>query len=178
MKHLNSGGLFMPFFLFFRVTFLLCVIIGFSTSFSGCVTHHQVLRYETPLIYAKHYIPGIEPEESPAKIVVRVVGKGVEPSDGTPIEKKLMAERAAVIDGYRQLTERLAGMIIDSRSSVGNNSLSLDQVMIEANAYLRGAQVSTITYQAGFATADIKLYLEPRESRFYIKGNQRNAIFN
>jgi len=150
-----------------------------TTLFSGCTTTpYQVLRYETPLAYANHLIPGIEPEEAPSKIVIRVVGRGVEPADGTPIEKKLMAERAAVIDGYRQLAERLAGMIIESRSSVGNNSLSLDQVMIEANAYLRGAQISTITYQAGFATADVKLYLEPRESRYYIKSNLRNVIHN
>lgn len=137
----------------------------------GCVTHHQVLRYETPRVYADHFIPGIEPEEAPAKIMIRVQGRGIEPMEGTPIEKKLMAERAAVIDGYRQLTERLAGMIIEARSSVGNHAVTMDQVMVEANAYLRGAQISTITYQAGFAVADIKLYLEPRESRFFTRGS-------
>lgn len=140
-----------------------------SLSFLGCTTHHQVLRYEVPLVYSNRLIPGIEPEEAVEKVVVRVLGKGVEPSRGTPIEKKLMAERAAVLDGYRQLAERLAGMIIESRSGSKNNALSMDQVMVEASAYLRGAQVSAISYQAGFATADIRLYLEPRENHFVMR---------
>ena len=148
------------------------VIIGFvfsSILFQGCATHHQVLRYEAPLVYSNRLIPGIEPEEAAEKIVVRVLGKGVEPSRGTPIEKKILAERAAVMDGYRQLAERLAGMIIESRSGSKNNALTIDQVMVEASAYLRGAQVSAISYQAGFATADIRLYLEPRENRFVMR---------
>ena len=56
----------------------------------------------------------------------------------------------------------------DLANPVGNNSLSLDKVMIQANAYLRGALVSMVNYQAGFATADIKLYIEPRETRFFM----------
>lgn len=145
--------------------FLVTALLS-SIGFTGCTTHHQVLRYEVPLIYSNRLIPGIEPEEALDKVVVRVLGKGIEPAKGTPIEKKLMAERAAVLDGYRQLAERLAGMIIETRSGTKNNGLTVDQVMTEASAYLRGAQISTISYQAGFATADIRLYLEPRENRF------------
>ncbi len=161
-------------------TFLLLIIFTWTAlGLPGCIaTRHQVLRYESPVNYASNYIPGIEPEEASRKIMIRVVGKGIEPIDGTPIQKKLMAERAAVIDGYRQLAERLAGMIIETESRVGNNSLSMDRVMIEANAYLRGAQVSMINYQAGFATADIKLYIEPRESRFYWGATRTGFIQN
>lgn len=158
-------------------TLIFCLMIFFT--FSGCIsTRHQVLRYESPVTYSNNLIPGIEPEEAARKIMIRVVGKGIEPLDGTPIQKKLMAERAAVIDGYRQLAERLAGMIIESESRVGNNSLSMDKVMIEANAYLRGAQVSMVNYQAGFATADIKLYIEPRESRFYSGASRTGFLKN
>ncbi len=158
--------------------FCLAILAPLFFGFAGCTSRHQILRYESPLTYANNFIPGIEPEEASRKIMIRVVGKGIEPMEGTPIQKKLMAERAAVIDGYRQLAERLAGMIIESESRVGNNSLSLDKVMIEANAYLRGAQVSTVNYQAGFATADIKLYLEPRESRFYWGIGRRGFVQN
>ena len=148
--------------------FSIIVLLWILGAFPGCVaTSNQVLRYETPLISYNNFIPGIEPEESARKIVIRVVGKGIEPPDGSPVQKKLMAERAAVVDGYRQLAERLAGMIIESESSVGRSSLSMDKVMMKANAYLRGAQIGAINYQAGYATADVKLYLEPRESRFY-----------
>lgn len=155
--------------------FAICMFLCLS----GCMTtSHQVLRYQSPLNYANNYIPGIEPEEAPVKIMIHVVGKGVEPSEGTPIQKKLMAERAAVIDGYRQLAERIAGIIIETESRVGNNSLSMDKVMIQANAYLRGAQVSTINYQAGFATADVKLYFQPRESKFYNGPTRTGLIKN
>ncbi len=110
----------------------------------------------------ENFIAGIEPEEATRKIMVIVKGKGIEPATGTPLQKRLMAERAAVIDGYRKLAERLAGILINAHSESGENTVSMDQVMIETNAYLRGAQTSGMLFQNGYATVNVKVYIEPR----------------
>ena len=134
---------------------------------SACVSNHQVLKYECPVNGGDNIIPGIEPEESARKIMVTVRGKGIEPEEGTPMQKKFMAERAAVLDGYRNLAERLAGIVIDAQTSAGKNTLSQDEVMIQTRAFMRGAQVGPVVYKNGFAVVDLKLYIAPRQNMFF-----------
>lgn len=148
----------------------LCMVVGLImtiTGISACVSNHQVLKYECPINSGENIIPGIEPEESVRKIMITVRGKGIEPEDGTPMQKKFMAERAAVLDGYRNLAERLAGIIIDAQTSAGKNTLSQDEVMIQTRAFMRGAQVGAVTYKNGFAVVDLKIYIVPRQNMFF-----------
>jgi hypothetical protein len=147
--------------------FSLIVSLFVITAVSGCTSSHQVLEYSAAINTPDNLIPGIEPEESARKILIAVKGIGLEPENGTIVQKKFMAERAAVIDGYRKLAERLAGIIVRAETKAGKNTISVDEVLIETNAYLRGAQVSGIKTQNGFAVADVKVYLEPRQTRFY-----------
>ncbi len=144
----------------------LVLIVFCPAILTGCSTGHQILKYESSISSSENIIPGIEPEESARKIMIVVRGKGIEPENGTPMQKKFMAERAAVLDAYRKLSERLAGLIINAQTHAGKNRLSLDEVIIETRAYLRGAQVGTVTYQNGFATVDVKIYIKPRQSMF------------
>lgn len=141
------------------VSFILFVL-------SACSTNYQILKYQGSVSSSEHIIPGIEPEESARKIMIVVKGKGIEPEEGTPMQKKFMAERAAVLDGYRKLSERLAGMIVNAQTHSGKNTLSMDEIYTETRSYLRGAQVGTVTYQDGFAIVDVKLYIAPRQSIF------------
>lgn len=159
MKAANRGKIFSA------AIMVMCILSGFL----GCSTGHQVLKYECGVNSAENIIPGIEPEESARKILILVRGKGIEPETGTPMQKKFLAERAAVLDGYRKLSERLAGMVINTQTQSGKNALSLDEVMVETRAYLQGAQIGRVTYQDGFATVDVKLYIKPRESKFFSK---------
>ncbi len=152
-KHVGVFGLILSLFIVMEI--------------SGCTSSHQVLEYSAVINAPDNLIPGIEPEESSRKILIAVKGIGLEPENGTAVQKKFMAERAAVIDGYRKLAERLAGIIVRAETKAGKNTISADEVLIETNAYLRGAQVSGITAQEGFAAADVKVYVEPRQMRFY-----------
>ncbi len=148
--------------------FILIILPVFAVS---CTSGHQILKYQSSITGAENIIPGIEPEESSRKILVLVRGKGVEPESGTLMQKKFMAERAAVLDGYRKLSERLAGMYIDAQTRMGRNSLSMDEVVIETRSYLRGAQTGAVSYHDGFATVDVKVYIEPRQNMFYTMKN-------
>jgi hypothetical protein len=99
--------------------------------------------------------------------MITVYRKGIEPEEGTPMQKKFMAERAAVLDGYQNLAERLGGVIIDAHTRAGKSTLTQDEVMIEIRAFMRGAQVGPVTYKNGFAIVDMKLYIAPRQNMFF-----------
>lgn len=134
----------------------------------GCSSGHEILKYENPIQTSQQQlVPGLEPQEAGEKIAVDVIGQGIEPETGSPQQKKLMAERAAVIDGYRKLSERIAGTILNAYTASGRNNISVDQVMTETNSYLRGAQVAFIGHEDGIASARVKVYISPREYKFY-----------
>ncbi|MDY0132700.1 MAG: hypothetical protein RBR53_08530 [Desulforegulaceae bacterium] len=146
--------------------------IFISIFFLGCATDHHVLKEYQFVRMHDNLIAGIEPEEAVTKILITEIGKGVAPQNGTPMEQKYMAERAAVLDGYRRLSERLAGLIIQANSEAGNGSLDKDQIVVVAKSYMRGANVEEVTYQEGLATAEIKLYIKPRKEVYY------NSLFS
>ncbi len=148
--------------------------VGFGMiCLTGCTSMHQILKYESPVNRAENIVPGIEPEESDLKIMILVRGKGIEPEEGSPMQKKFLAERAAILDGYRQLSERLAGILVNGQTYAGKNALSMDEVMVETRSFMRGAQVGAVVYHEGFATVDVKVYITPRQSMFL---NRRNYM--
>lgn len=144
------------------------VLVSVLLLAAGCSTGHEVIKYESRTNNsALHLIPGLEPEEASRKILISVRGQGIEPETGSPQQRKLMAERAAVIDAYRKISERVAGMIINAYSATGQNNISVDQITSETNAYLRGAQVNFVSFKDGVASATVKVYMAPREFKFY-----------
>jgi hypothetical protein len=143
------------------------IILIFIFFIAGCATNHHVLKEYQFVRMHENLIAGIEPEESNSKILITETGKGIAPENGTPMEQKYMAERAAVLDGYRKLTERLAGLIVQANSESGNGTLAQDEIKVVANAYMRGANVEEVIYQGGVARAEVKVYIKPREEVYY-----------
>jgi hypothetical protein len=103
-----------------------------------------------------------------------VEGKGVEPNNGSPQQKQLMANRAAIVDAYRNLSERIAGLVVDSHTRQGEFQVSEDYIMSETNSYLRGAKVVTIVNQDGVTTATVKILL-PKERFLWYEANLRES---
>ncbi len=71
-----------------------------------------------------------------------VIGKGLEPEDAlTKGEAVLMAERAAVADGYRQLAEKLRGVYVDAYMRAGRGTVDFDLINTQTQSWLRGAEI-------------------------------------
>jgi hypothetical protein len=149
---------------FCLATAVLMLLFG---AISGCANSYQTFNYRNQAQSDAHLIPGLEPEESTNKIMITVQGKGFEPANGSPAQRQMLAERAAVIDGYRKLAERLTGVMIRGYTKDARSSLSSDEISAETSAYLRGAQVSNVVYQQGMAQVDVTVYIEPRKNRFH-----------
>ena len=85
--------------------------------------------------------------ENKQKIVTfYVTGKGLEPENAlTKGEAVLMAERAAVADGYRKLVEKLRGVYVDAFMQAGRGTVDHELIRTHTQSWLRGTEVVEIT---------------------------------
>ena len=73
---------------------------------------------------------------------VTVVGTGIAPPTAvTPVQARMLARRAAVVDAYRQLAESIKGVNVDAETTVENMMVTSDTVVTKVNACIKGAVV-------------------------------------
>jgi hypothetical protein len=70
---------------------------------------------------------------------VKVTGTGAPPASGSEAQKRLMARRAAIADGYRQLAEIINGVQVDSETTVRNMVTEQDEIRLKVSALVRAA---------------------------------------
>ena len=74
-----------------------------------------------------------------------VVGKGLEPEHAlTKGEAKLMAERAAIADGYRKMVEKIRGVYVEAFMKAGYGKVNEDLVSTRTQSWLRGVEVTEV----------------------------------
>ncbi len=88
-----------------------------------------------------------------------VTGKGLEPENAlTKGEAVLMAERAAVADGYRQLVEKVRGVYVDAFMKAGRGTVNHDAIQVHTQSWLRGTEIMEITEgEYGITQAKLRL---------------------
>jgi hypothetical protein len=88
--------------------------------------------------------PGAEVDEHKV-VTFFVIGKGLEPENArSKGEAVLMAERAAVADGYRQLVEKIRGVYVDAFMRAGRGTVDYDTIQVHTQSWLRGTEVMEI----------------------------------
>ena len=93
---------------------------------------------------------------------IQVTGTGVYPDNPnfSIAQKRKMAERAATVDGYRKLLEQIAGVIVDSETTMQNYIVENDTVKTKVNGIVRGAkQVEIRHFDEGSAEVDLQITL-------------------
>ncbi len=121
-----------------------------------------------------------EKNESPIPVVsgdihrgttIFVTGKGIADKDDIDTTKGyLLAERAAIVDGYRLLSEKLAGILLNASSKNENYNLSSDTIMAQTQSYVRGAEIVNIIHQGnGIVEVQMKLQLPSDLSKILAK---------
>jgi hypothetical protein len=93
--------------------------------------------------------------------IVRVTGSGAPPDRGSAAHKRLMAERAATADAYRQLAEAIHGVRVDAETLVRDYMTESDVIRTKVSGLIKGAQkVNTRYLSDGSMEVDmvVKLY--------------------
>ena len=107
------------------------------------------------------HVLGLDQSVGPAQKTVTfdVVGKGLEPENAlTKGEAVLMAERAAVADGYRQFTEKVSGVYVDAYMKSGFGTVNHEMVTTKTQSWLRGVEIKElITGKHGICEAHMQL---------------------
>lgn len=92
-------------------------------------------------------------------ITFYVVGKGLEPENAlTKGEAVLMAERAAVADGYRQLAEKVSGVYVEAFMKAGRGAVNHEEIQIQTQSWLRGTEIMEFSQaEYGITSARMRL---------------------
>ena len=118
-------------------------------TFMGCSAGTMRAANPTPdnLVAPGPVILESEQANTNRVVTFTVTGKGLEPETAlTKGQAVLMAERAAVTDGYRQFVEKLRGVYVDALSQVGYGMVDQDYVNTCTRAMLRGVEVKEIIH--------------------------------
>lgn len=92
-------------------------------------------------------------------VTFEVTGKGLIPETAINTgQGRLMAERAAINDGYRQLVEKIRGVYVDAYSQTTNGIIDYDVIRTKTQSWLRGVQVLEVK-EAGYSIFNAKLQL-------------------
>jgi hypothetical protein len=121
-----------------KIIALLLVLLAAGFVFSGCSASGKV----TASAPGKVLGPPDGSANRQRAVTFFVIGKGLEPENAlTKGEAVLMAERAAVADGYRQLAEKLRGVYIDAFMRAGRGTVDYDLIRTQTQSWLRGTEI-------------------------------------
>jgi hypothetical protein len=110
--------------------------------FSGCSYTPAANRVSAPGQVLESSVSG---EDTQKVVTFMVIGKGLEPENTTTIgEAKLLAERAAIADGYRQFVEKIRGVYVDASMKSGFGSINHDEINTKTQSWLRGVEIIEI----------------------------------
>ncbi len=92
---------------------------------------------------------------------LKVTGKGAPPKEvETKSQAKLMAERAARLDAYRNLLEIVRGTKVDAKTKIEDFETQYDIIKTNLHAYLKGARVVDIRHLPdGIVEVDVEYNL-------------------
>ncbi len=94
------------------------------------------------------------------ELVITVVGQGVAPSVTTsPAQAYALAKRAAMIDGYKLIAEKVRGVNIDGQDTVKNLMLVSSTTRASVEALVRGANIINTTFKEGLCEVEMEVVL-------------------
>ncbi|WP_051957742.1 hypothetical protein [Desulfobacter vibrioformis] len=103
-------------------------------------------RAYAPNTAGRSVIEESKPLDNDRVVVFKVTGKGMAPETAVRRgEAMILGERAAVLDGYRLLLEKLRGALIDTYSKRTGVDVTMDTISSHARSYLKGVEILETT---------------------------------
>jgi len=133
--------------------------------FSGVIVAISLLAVLLIMLLTGCYVVPVQPTPEPkaewVPIKITAKGGGVPPPTAiNQAQARLMAERAAKLDAYRNLLEQAYGVIIHSNTSVRDFVTQSDTIRARVEAYIKGAKVIDTRYLSdGSVEVEMELVL-------------------
>ena len=104
------------------------------------------------------------PNLTPSNIIeLQVTGTGVAPQNSiSPAQSTALAKRAAMIDAYKLLGEKMYGVKLNGQDTVENMAITSSTVKSKVQALVRGADVVNVDCKAGLCQVTMELKLDGR----------------
>ncbi len=98
--------------------------------------------------------------KSDHELVITVTGQGVAPSvTASPAQAYALAKRAAMVDGYRLIAERVKGVQVEGQDSIKNMMLMQSTTRTSVEALVRGANITNTTFKEGLCEVEMEISL-------------------
>jgi len=150
--------------------FLVSSLVIGGLIFTGCA--HEASNAPKKIVTPKQNIsqtPGLI-----HKYIIRIEanGIGVAPASSiSPAQSTAMARRAAIIDGYKALTEKLYGIKVNGRETVKDMILKDSTLRTRIAGIIRGATIEDETYKNGMYRVVMSLKLNLKKWNRYLRHN-------
>ncbi|MDU7693634.1 MAG: LPP20 family lipoprotein [Helicobacter sp.] len=106
-------------------------------------------------------------------IELSAVGMGVAPeSTISPSQALALAKRAAIVDAYRQLGEKMYGIRINAQDTVRDAILQNSTVKTKVQALIRNAEITETVYKDGLCQVSMELKLDGKIWYRALSGNR------
>ena len=139
-------------------------LLACTLLFTGCTKQPEcppppaALKTPPPKPIVKADAP-ILAQRQPLRITV--VGQGVAPCTGScsPEQALVLAKRAAIIDGYRLIAEKVKGVYVQGRDYVHNMMIKSSKVRTFVDANIRNANIVDTLYKDGLCEVEMEVTL-------------------
>ena len=118
-------------------------------------------------------LPGVEvggddivipnaPMITPTSIIeLSAIGMGIAPETSySPAQALAMAKRAAIVDAYRQIGEKMYGVRVNAQDTVRDMVLKNSTVKTKVMAVIRNAEIVETVYKDGLCQVSMELKLD------------------
>lgn len=94
-------------------------------------------------------------------IELNAVGMGVAPeTSSSPSQALALAKRAAIVDAYRQIGEKMYGIKVNGQDTVKDMMLQNSVVKTKVQALIRNAEITETVYKDGLCQVSMELKLD------------------
>jgi len=104
-------------------------------------------------------------------LTIEAVGVGVSPCNGacSMAQARVMARRAAILDGYKALVEKLYGIKINGRDTVKNMVLQSSSLRAHLEGVIRNAVIEDESFKNGIYKVTMSVKVNVQEWNKYLQ---------
>ncbi|MDD2370255.1 MAG: LPP20 family lipoprotein [Sulfuricurvum sp.] len=144
-----------------RLSAALALLLSVTALQAGIFSSDESSEQKVKCVYSGTDGNCVEPIlRSQNELVITVTGQGVAPSvTSSPAQAYALAKRAAMVDGYRLIAERVKGVQVEGQDTIKNMMLQQSSTKTSVEAIVRGANILNTTFKEGLCEVEMEIAL-------------------